>query len=444
MAFAGPRQLGLRPGGLARRQDPPLRRHRRQADLVAGRGRDAPKPIRTVGRPSGLGPRRSPSAPTASGAPPAATTGKVRLWSLADGNARDGPARPFQAGLSRRLHGRRQAPGLGRPDGPGHPVGRAAPARRPRGSTPRSSTCTTGARGSITAGSATCRSARDGAFLACCGLINASNPLGAVSNPAVLVLDWKTGAVKQAPAPQGGHEGRGLGRAVPPRRLRRSPPRAAPAAASSGSSKPDQENEFFKLALPNTARDLDLHPDGLQLATAHHDGIVRISADEGEGMNVSGENDSMENLDRRSHAGRNARRSPTSLSRSHSRATRHCTTRKGTMLTTAILWLSVSLPTAVSVAQVEVEEVVATCRPPNNGAGPLWCYGAPLLVRQGERRLRQRDGDGRGRAAPVEYPLAAVPPRRAGLEDRPHSPRDSAIASPARWWAWARAGSRCR
>ena len=27
---------------------------------------------------------------------------------------------------------------------------------------------------------------------------------------------------------------------------------------------------------------------------------------------------------------------------------------------------------------------MATCKPPNNGAGPLWCYGAPLLVRQGD------------------------------------------------------------
>ena len=33
----------------------------------------------------------------------------------------------------------------------------------------------------------------------------------------------------------------------------------------------------------------------------------------------------------------------------------------------------------------EVQEVVATCTPPGNGAGPLWCYGAPLLVRLGDR-----------------------------------------------------------
>ena len=35
-------------------------------------------------------------------------------------------------------------------------------------------------------------------------------------------------------------------------------------------------------------------------------------------------------------------------------------------------------------AVVEVEEVVCTYVPPDNGAGPLWCYGAPLLVRRGE------------------------------------------------------------
>ena len=33
---------------------------------------------------------------------------------------------------------------------------------------------------------------------------------------------------------------------------------------------------------------------------------------------------------------------------------------------------------------VEVEEIVSRYVSPNNGAGPLWCYGAPLLVRQGD------------------------------------------------------------
>jgi hypothetical protein len=38
-------------------------------------------------------------------------------------------------------------------------------------------------------------------------------------------------------------------------------------------------------------------------------------------------------------------------------------------------------------AVVEVEEAITTCASPNNGAGPLWCYGAPLLVRHGDKVL---------------------------------------------------------
>ncbi|MSS71382.1 MAG: hypothetical protein EXS64_07820 [Candidatus Latescibacteria bacterium] len=35
--------------------------------------------------------------------------------------------------------------------------------------------------------------------------------------------------------------------------------------------------------------------------------------------------------------------------------------------------------------KVEVEEVVARYVDANNGAGPMWCYGSPTLVREGER-----------------------------------------------------------
>jgi len=34
--------------------------------------------------------------------------------------------------------------------------------------------------------------------------------------------------------------------------------------------------------------------------------------------------------------------------------------------------------------KVEVEEDITTCLPPNNGAGPFWCYGSPLIVRIGD------------------------------------------------------------
>jgi hypothetical protein len=40
--------------------------------------------------------------------------------------------------------------------------------------------------------------------------------------------------------------------------------------------KPGEEQEFHSLKLPGTARDMDLHPDGIQIATAHADGHLRI------------------------------------------------------------------------------------------------------------------------------------------------------------------------
>lgn len=33
---------------------------------------------------------------------------------------------------------------------------------------------------------------------------------------------------------------------------------------------------------------------------------------------------------------------------------------------------------------IEIEETVTTCKPPENGAGPFWCYGSPLIVRLGD------------------------------------------------------------
>lgn len=41
--------------------------------------------------------------------------------------------------------------------------------------------------------------------------------------------------------------------------------------------KPDQDNVFFAAQLPDVVREMDMHPDGLRLATAHSDGHVRIS-----------------------------------------------------------------------------------------------------------------------------------------------------------------------
>jgi hypothetical protein len=41
--------------------------------------------------------------------------------------------------------------------------------------------------------------------------------------------------------------------------------------------KPGSEKADPRFALPASARDMDLHPDGLRVTTAHPDGTVRIS-----------------------------------------------------------------------------------------------------------------------------------------------------------------------
>lgn len=117
----------------------------------------------------------------------------------------------------------------------------------------------------------------NGATLACSGLIEASNPLGAVSNPAVVAIDWASGTSKTLHRPKDDIKGVGWGI----RYLSTGDFVMASGGTSGGMLlfwKPDAVNEYAKFALPNTARDLDLHPDGIRVATAHHDGHLRITA----------------------------------------------------------------------------------------------------------------------------------------------------------------------
>ena len=37
------------------------------------------------------------------------------------------------------------------------------------------------------------------------------------------------------------------------------------------------DKDYHRFGLPNILRDMDLHPDGLRVATAHHDGTARIT-----------------------------------------------------------------------------------------------------------------------------------------------------------------------
>lgn len=116
----------------------------------------------------------------------------------------------------------------------------------------------------------------DGKFLAAGGLYKASNPLGAVHEPLVLLFDWETGTLVRQQIAEGVPGGivwsldhLADGTLV---------------AASGGSSgglllffKSDADKAVHKFGLPNILRDADLHPDGLRIVTAHHDGHLRIT-----------------------------------------------------------------------------------------------------------------------------------------------------------------------
>lgn len=116
----------------------------------------------------------------------------------------------------------------------------------------------------------------DGKWLAAGGLYKATNPLGAVHEPLVLLFDWASQKLEKQQIAEGITGGviwrlKWLGD-------------GSLMGLCSGASgafllfwKPDAEKDFHRFQFPNLARDMDLHPDGLQVATAHHDHHVRIT-----------------------------------------------------------------------------------------------------------------------------------------------------------------------
>lgn len=115
----------------------------------------------------------------------------------------------------------------------------------------------------------------DGKSLAACGLHKASNPLGAVNEPLVVVFDWESQKKIRA------HVADGV-RGVAWRVVYLSDGSLAAGAGGSGGAhllfwKPDSDKDYHKFKLKDTLRGMDLSPDGLQLATAHHDRMLRIS-----------------------------------------------------------------------------------------------------------------------------------------------------------------------
>jgi WD40 repeat protein len=116
----------------------------------------------------------------------------------------------------------------------------------------------------------------DGKYMAAGGLYKATNPLGAVHEPLILLFNLETGAVEKQLIAEGITQGVIWS-------LRWLSDGTLMGVSGGGNGgwlvfwKTDAEKDFHRFQLPNIARDMDLHPDGIQVATAHHDRNVRIS-----------------------------------------------------------------------------------------------------------------------------------------------------------------------
>ncbi|MCA9073902.1 MAG: WD40 repeat domain-containing protein [Planctomycetaceae bacterium] len=116
----------------------------------------------------------------------------------------------------------------------------------------------------------------DGKFLAAGGLHEATNPFAGVNKPLVLLFDWETQEVTQK------HTTDGVERGVIWRMRWLSD--GSLMGVTSGKNegvllfwKPDAAGDYHRFKMPSNARDMDLHPDGIHVATAHFDSHVRIT-----------------------------------------------------------------------------------------------------------------------------------------------------------------------
>lgn len=115
----------------------------------------------------------------------------------------------------------------------------------------------------------------DGKYLAAGGLHKASNPLGSVHDPLDLIYEWEAQKLVQSCVAENI-------RSVIWRQLFID--KTTVMAVSGGTSggllhfwTPAAAKEVHQFKLPKHARDMDLHPDGIQVATAHSDGMLRIT-----------------------------------------------------------------------------------------------------------------------------------------------------------------------
>lgn len=111
--------------------------------------------------------------------------------------------------------------------------------------------------------------------LACGGLHKGTNPFAGVQEPLVLVFDWESGEQIRT------HEATDITAGILWRLLYQ--PDGTLVGASGGGTGGfllfwnTEKTDFHKFKLPNTILDMDPHPNGIDIVTAHHDGHIRIT-----------------------------------------------------------------------------------------------------------------------------------------------------------------------
>ncbi len=117
----------------------------------------------------------------------------------------------------------------------------------------------------------------DGALVAAGGLHKATNPLGAVHEPIALVFDARTRKLARTLLTDGI-----TGGVIWRLRYLSDGSLMAGCGGTNGGIllfwKAGADKDYHRLMLPNIVRDMDLHPDGMRVATAHHDGSARITS----------------------------------------------------------------------------------------------------------------------------------------------------------------------
>lgn len=116
----------------------------------------------------------------------------------------------------------------------------------------------------------------DGTRLVASGITNVSNAFAGIGNPIVSEINWADGKEAIAHLTKANMNGVAWGLVWHPEGFAIGA-LGGHAGGKLGFWKPDAKDEFHLFDLGNSVRDLALHPDGLQLATPHHDGHCRIS-----------------------------------------------------------------------------------------------------------------------------------------------------------------------